>query len=610
MRSQKPGIKLLVYPGLYNYWQTLSEQERVNPKAIGLYPSESSIPPSRRNMRHALYQGMYDNLHNAEMWYHVGWTYRHVHMCYGAAERTYLFDTHAIVRNVIDSHSAMLGPGIVYQFGRWDIGAADLPVPVPGKRWKQPFCHVGGARRMAALLYGYSDHLCVWTDFGGYDEDSADYLVYSSMNDFVNDLSGVGWSSPYHYDTITGEEHFIEVAADASVSEKLSYFDIYSGAGGYHITGRLAGNLPDYVDNLIVASGKSKIPIYLQDASEYSWAEEYKQKGYFKHHRLRYTPDDPNHYGRLEPVVICDDEDFVYAPGDFDRDCIVGPADFTAVAEQWAGCSDPGEPQCNHSPMPSVLIGYELNESGDLGQQDHSLFNHGSSWDSSQHAPGGYSSESLRCAPPGDAYGDRFVAVVGPVERGASRMTWVCWLRLDSSIWESGKYTYAYCGAAGTYGDEPGEFQLVVADTSRLIRFWITDENRSHNVVFPHPMDLDTWQHIAVVFDKGDLTMYLDGLEVASTVIGGAVGELAGREISIGSAPYADNQWLGNIDEFAIFDGALSQEQIQAIIDHGLQAPRAQKCGDSGTNYLKADIDKDCQVDLGDVAILVSDWLE
>ena len=217
----------------------------------------------------------------------------------------------------------------------------------------------------------------------------------------------------------------------------------------------------------------------------------------------------------------------------------------------------------------SVIVGFSLNESGDLGPDGHTLYYHGATVDGTDYAPGGYSSQSLSCKLPGDTYGDRFVTIVGGVNPGGSQVSFVSWVKLDSAGWGAGQPYHVYGGAVNAPNiDEPGEFQLWLEAGARRPFFTIVDSVGAQQLNGPSVIPFDTWTHIAVVFNGGTLTMYVDGSPVANTTIASAIPS-ASCEISIGTGS-ADNQWLGRIDEFAIYDIALTGSDIQDIMSDGI----------------------------------------
>ena len=153
-------------------------------------------------------------------------------------------------------------------------------------------------------------------------------------------------------------------------------------------------------------------------------------------------------------------------------------------------------------------------------------------------------------------------------------MSWVSWLKVDSSIWVPGANTYAYEGCAGNWYDPaPGEFMLWIENTNRKVHFNYGKSSGQASIVSTSGIAMDTWVHVAVVFDNGTLNLYINGQPAVSPV---STGEAAfplnsENEIRIGAAAYRDEQWLGNIDEFAIYSAeALTQEDIQYIIDNGI----------------------------------------
>ena len=351
MRTENTTFKFGFYPGLYGYWEyTLTAPERTNPRSIGSYPGETSIPLSKRNMRHALVEGVYNSLNGTTMWHFPGWTYSPSHMCAGTKTNSYVFNLESIITGIIGSHTAMLGSGIEYMPAKWDFGRTQTS-PI-GMHWKQPNLSLAMMQRNYDLIYQYTDYAAVWDHGYSWDDDGPGYLTYPSIQSFTdvidniqivdNELPDPGvfaFASYYRWDSLTGQSHFVSVPDDASTSERLDYFVSYNGAEGYHITGKQADNFPDYVDTMIVAAGKDIVPILLRDADEYSWAVEYKNKGFFKNHTVVQTPSDPEYYGYLRPLTgqqpVCGSPGTKYRKTDVNKDCKVNALDFSAVASHW-----------------------------------------------------------------------------------------------------------------------------------------------------------------------------------------------------------------------------------------------------------------------------------
>jgi len=107
------------------------------------------------------------------------------------------------------------------------------------------------------------------------------------------------------------------------------------------------------------------------------------------------------------------------------------------------------------------------------------------------------------------------------------------------------------------------------------------------------------WHHVAVTIeaDINTVNLYLDGVVVASNVavtltpsdLGDTTNNWLGR-----SQYSADAYFDGCLDDFRIYDYALSEEQVVKLL-----------CIDPPLG----DADGDCKFDFADVAILFSDWL-
>ncbi len=130
------------------------------------------------------------------------------------------------------------------------------------------------------------------------------------------------------------------------------------------------------------------------------------------------------------------------------------------------------------------------------------------------------------------------------------------------------------------------------------------------------------WHHMVVTYDEeyeGDpnsmgIQFYLDGFLAGSRVVTDPNGEaVLGPELShlvIGGENdrgYIYNTYAGYIDEFAIYEGALSAERV--LIHYA--AWQIDDCAEfwDRVGGIAADIDKDCDVDFRDFASLALDWL-
>ncbi len=83
-------------------------------------------------------------------------------------------------------------------------------------------------------------------------------------------------------------------------------------------------------------------------------------------------------------------------------------------------------------------------------------------------------------------------------------------------------------------------------------------------------IELDKWYHGAFVLDGTDVKVYLDGTEVAAATIPTETPN-TDVNVEIGAVVYRNNYYQGLLDEVAVINAVLSQEDISAIMNDGLQ---------------------------------------
>ena len=82
-------------------------------------------------------------------------------------------------------------------------------------------------------------------------------------------------------------------------------------------------------------------------------------------------------------------------------------------------------------------------------------------------------------------------------------------------------------------------------------------------------LNTDTWHHGAFVLNGKDVKLYLDGAEVGAVELPTDTPDTTAN-VEIGAVSYKPSYYSGIIDEVAIFNAALSEEDIKAIMDKGL----------------------------------------
>jgi len=138
----------------------------------------------------------------------------------------------------------------------------------------------------------------------------------------------------------------------------------------------------------------------------------------------------------------------------------------------------------------------------------------------------------------------------------------------------------------------------------------------------------DTWYHVVTTYDSvtGWATIYLNGewdMAIQRTLADRTIGDRNNINAAVGIGIYANSDYTpwgtndsysnshdGLIDEVAIYDNALSPEDVAKIYTEG-----PIYCGMNGMTYLKGDISgatglPDCYIDLYDLAVVLENWLE
>src|SRR5215831_3283203 len=80
---------------------------------------------------------------------------------------------------------------------------------------------------------------------------------------------------------------------------------------------------------------------------------------------------------------------------------------------------------------------------------------------------------------------------------------------------------------------------------------------------------LNQWTHLACTYDRKNLRLYVNGIEVASTAATQSI-PTSSQDLGIGMVPgFTDRDFDGLIDEVEILNRALSQAEIAAIVNAG-----------------------------------------
>jgi hypothetical protein len=85
-------------------------------------------------------------------------------------------------------------------------------------------------------------------------------------------------------------------------------------------------------------------------------------------------------------------------------------------------------------------------------------------------------------------------------------------------------------------------------------------------------LSTNTWYHIAATYDGSQMKFYIDGTLRGTTPVNGTIPN-SGKDIWIGGNEVWGEYFAGLIDELYIFDRALSEEEIQALMNPVIDCP-------------------------------------
>ena len=117
-------------------------------------------------------------------------------------------------------------------------------------------------------------------------------------------------------------------------------------------------------------------------------------------------------------------------------------------------------------------------------------------------------------------------------------------------------------------GDK-GPFSLGSGWNAHKLTFWINFGDWAGVHSGTH-IDDGEWHHVAGSYDGNSLRVYVDGIEEAENNIGKITGGSTPEHVAIGSDGFGREFWKGVIDEVALFNTALSEDDIAGIMNNGL----------------------------------------
>lgn len=128
--------------------------------------------------------------------------------------------------------------------------------------------------------------------------------------------------------------------------------------------------------------------------------------------------------------------------------------------------------------------------------------------------------------------------------------TMECWFKTDVLPSVGGRHM-AVLGKSGPAAD----FDLLLINPDNKIYFYFTVNTVSYNIISDAAVSIDTWYHVAVIWDKGTvLKMYVNGAAQSSTANPSGNRVTNSNDFHIGdSVEWANREFDGQIDEIRLW---------------------------------------------------------
>jgi len=288
-----------------------------------------------------------------------------------------------------------------------------------------------------------------------------------------------------------------------------------------------------------------------------------------------------------------------YGPqGDVTSDCAVDHTDLKIMADAWLDSEktlDGAPPDPLH-----LRLWYPFDESSGYIAYDSSgywydgiLEGPEAGWDPDGGYHGGCRifADDTAIAVPTAALGD-----IG------GQITVAVWLK---DAWRSGSDNWVFeTGAGGFF------MHAAVVTAAGLEALWRAGNDSNDVLTWDldghSPRDIEGWHHWAFVKDEsqGQMQLYFDGQSAESkTGTADSLVNIRNAPFDIGAAIGHENDFIGKMDDFKIYDYALSQAEIVGAASGGgdLFVPLL---------YPGADLFKDGKVDFKDYTKLAASWLQ
>ena len=148
-------------------------------------------------------------------------------------------------------------------------------------------------------------------------------------------------------------------------------------------------------------------------------------------------------------------------------------------------------------------------------------------------------------------------------------MTMAAWVNIvDYDAWRS---VMGKTGIAPS-NNHPAPYDFYIVQQNGILRAYFGNGNTLDGSAYADSLDIvepETWTHVAVtVTEDGEVMQYFNGEDTTNqTDVSGTIREDLDEELRIGGRGDDVTNMYGRMDDVALFDEVLTQEQIKTIMD-------------------------------------------
>ena len=165
--------------------------------------------------------------------------------------------------------------------------------------------------------------------------------------------------------------------------------------------------------------------------------------------------------------------------------------------------------------------------------------------------------------------------VAGAFDQGSTAFTITGWLKPNSLSSDDTNHSVENVFLARASDSFNDTFELGVTTGGNLDLYLDTNGGDTTIQLGNGELTTGNWHSVAVVFEAGDVTAYIDGNKYTGSVSGTQLDQATGSPFTIGGSLHVDTFYDGEIEELGLWDATLSESEIEEVLSNSLTGDEA-----------------------------------